>query len=422
MKRLYIVALCFILSLFSRHIEAADRFPAFDVYQVRLYIPIETIVEVYQEDLEHEVGFNFSYNIVGQLFPDSGDGHIQKVSEGFSGTTDKSTPWKTLTELLAAYQRRDAAAVKALYTPESLPFIEKLLSDPEVNARFTVYMESIKEMEVLLGFEHKGGFLALTNIDFGDSPESGLTYFHLKQVGSEYLLNSTTLNEPITFNLSRFLQLGNKLKDLPAPKHGLSIEKIGTGDGTVIGSGIDCGEDCLEVYVEGTAVWLQATPDEYSTFEDWMVNGEPLKGQLSIKEDTIVTAVFEKIPPKEYTLTIETAGTGAGVVSDSETECEAADCLEFSTLYADEAEAPFVESGIDCGETCNVTYTEGTTIRLKAVAMEGSEFVEWLVNGEPLVANPEITDDVTMTAVFDAITSPEEEQPEAPQTEESQQP
>jgi len=118
-------------------------------------------------------------------------------------------------------------------------------------------------------------------------------------------------------------------------------------------------------------------------------------------------------------LTIEKSGTGDGTINDNETACESADCLELFSLYADEEEAPFAESGIDCGETCNATYTEGTTVYLKAVAAEGSEFVEWQVNGEAVKVPLEMAQDKAITAVFEEVSPPEEE-PDDPQSEQPQ--
>lgn len=51
----------------------------------------------------------------------------------------------------------------------------------------------------------------------------------------------------------------------------LEIEKIGTGDGTVVSTpaGIDCGMDCSEEFLSGTVVDLEATPDLGSNFAGW---------------------------------------------------------------------------------------------------------------------------------------------------------
>jgi len=49
----------------------------------------------------------------------------------------------------------------------------------------------------------------------------------------------------------------------------LNVNKIGSGRGTVIGNGINCGADCLETYPIGTTVILSARPASGSVFEGW---------------------------------------------------------------------------------------------------------------------------------------------------------
>ncbi len=427
----YLVTNIVVLMALVGHADATDVFPEFSTSEVRVYIPIEDIIQAYQEDIEHEVGFNFSYNINGQ-FMDPGQGHVQTMAEGFSGKSDKGSPWKTLTELLAAYHNADIASVKSLYTPESQEYIEELLSEQAVKERFINYMKVIEGMDIKMGFYHKNGFVAFVDLDLGETAEFRyrLTPFFLVPRGSEYFLSYVKLDEAITANISLFLQLGHTVAELPAPKHGLSVEKSGTGDGTVRGSGIDCGEDCIEVFVEGTAVWLKADGDEYSTFEGWLVGGEPLTDRLVIEEDTTVTAVFTKTPPKEYTLTIETAGTETGTVTDSDTACEpdAENCLELFSFHAGAEDAPVELVGLDCGETCSATYTEGTTVYLNATAAEGFEFKGWalLEDGEAPESPLEISADTTITAIFEEVAAPDEEPtdeeplPEEPEPEQTQ--
>lgn len=415
MKHVYVILLCSLILVFSIwDANAEDSFPEFLMSDIRVYVPIEQIIHGYQEDLEHEIGFNFSYNIHGQLFPEPAQGHIQALAEGFSGKTDKGTPWKTLTELLSAYHHTDIEMVKSVYTAETQEYITQFLSDPNVKERFIQYMNAVKGMRVILGFEHKHGFVAFIELDYGEAAENrySQTYFFFVRNGVEYLLSRVTLDEAITANIATFLQLEHDVSKLVAPKYGLSIEKIGAGRGKVNGTGIDCGEDCIEVYVEGTALWLKAEADQYSTFEGWQVNGQPLSDRLVIKEDTTVTAVFNKIPPKEYTLTIAMAGDGTGAVTDSDAACEAEDasCLELFSFYAGAEEAPVELVGMDCGDTCSATYTEGTTVYLHAAAAEGSEFVEWQVNGTAVAEPLEISGDTTLTAVFDLIEASEAEE------------
>jgi len=49
----------------------------------------------------------------------------------------------------------------------------------------------------------------------------------------------------------------------------LTVQKVGTGFGTVSGVGIDCGGDCSHSYNRGLPVTLTATPTAPSTFTGW---------------------------------------------------------------------------------------------------------------------------------------------------------
>ena len=73
----------------------------------------------------------------------------------------------------------------------------------------------------------------------------------------------------------------------------VTVTLAGSGSGSVVGSGIDCGTVCTSEYQEGTVLHLKAIPDEGSVFSAWLVNGEPITGPLSVGENMIVTAVFE---------------------------------------------------------------------------------------------------------------------------------
>ena len=76
----------------------------------------------------------------------------------------------------------------------------------------------------------------------------------------------------------------------------LTVTKEGSGEGTVVGSGIFCDEnkrDCTEIYPDETILHLKAFPNPGSQFKGWFVGGQPQEGTLVIRKDITVTAIFE---------------------------------------------------------------------------------------------------------------------------------
>jgi len=86
------------------------------------------------------------------------------------------------------------------------------------------------------------------------------------------------------------------LKDM-AYGRTLSMTRDGTGAGTVTSSptGIDCGEDCTELYISGTTVTLTATADSGSSFAGW--SGDCSGDSLTMDADTTCTATFNLTEP-----------------------------------------------------------------------------------------------------------------------------
>jgi len=81
-----------------------------------------------------------------------------------------------------------------------------------------------------------------------------------------------------------------------APNYTLTVNKNGTGTGTVSSSpvGISCGGDCSEAYAEGTVVTLTATPSGGSVFAGWVGGGCSGIGTcvVTMNSDLTVTATF----------------------------------------------------------------------------------------------------------------------------------
>jgi len=112
------------------------------------------------------------------------------------------------------------------------------------------------------------------------------------------------------------LLMGSGMK----PQHTLTVNKSGTGGGTVTGTGISCGSDCSETFDAGTEVTLTAAAVSGSVFAGWSGGGcsgkEPCK--VTMNAATTVTATFEIIPyqfvinPSEGTYGTKVTITGSG--------------------------------------------------------------------------------------------------------------
>lgn len=86
---------------------------------------------------------------------------------------------------------------------------------------------------------------------------------------------------------------------IPPQYYTLEVVKNGTGSGSVVSepSGIDCGLDCTEPYLEGSVVTLTATVVSGSIFAGWAgdCTGNELTCTLTLNSNSQVTATFNDI-------------------------------------------------------------------------------------------------------------------------------
>src|SRR6185295_9913725 len=136
----------------------------------------------------------------------------------------------------------------------------------------------------------------------------------------------------------------------PAQQFNLSVNKTGTGSGTVTSNpaGISCGGTCTASYTSGTVVTLTASAAGGSTFSGWSGGGCSGTGTCSVTMTaaTTVTASFTA-QAQQFNLTVSKTGTGSGTVTSN-------------------------PAGINCGSTCTAPYTSGTVVTLTASAAGGS--------------------------------------------------
>ena len=158
------------------------------------------------------------------------------------------------------------------------------------------------------------------------------------------------------------------------PKYTLTIYRSGSGTVASSPAGINCGSDCSEPYLSGTAVALSATPASGYYFSGWsgacVGTGECTVTMTVAKS---VTATFKANP----VLTVSRSGIGTVVSSPA---------------------------GINCGSDCSEPYSNGTAVTLSATPASGYYFGGWsgacVGTGECAVT---MTAAKSVTATFKAI-------------------
>ena len=137
----------------------------------------------------------------------------------------------------------------------------------------------------------------------------------------------------------------------------LSVNKTGTGGGTVtssdVPSTISCGSTCTQDYpTHASGFSLTASPDANSDFIGWSGDCTPSGNVCRIADFSAarnVTAEFEPIP--SYTLTVSPTGTGRGTVTSD-------------------------VGGISCPGTCSASFERGTVVTLSETT-DNSTFGGW---------------------------------------------
>jgi hypothetical protein len=184
---------------------AADVFPQFVKNKLSFAVPRNTPGCV--SDPGSLVGSNYVYQLNGQVFANPASGHIQSLAEGFSGKSNGSSPWKTLTELLAAYQRGSAETeVRSLYTTSSGEFLNQVYGDAEVKARFQEMGRTISGMQAVMGYDYGGIFMAQVKLQFKGGHQE-MTQFCFALEGGRYKLLALPMQKlgPALMNIGMFL-------------------------------------------------------------------------------------------------------------------------------------------------------------------------------------------------------------------------
>ena len=215
----------------------------------------------------------------------------------------------------------------------------------------------------------------------------GVTKTHALQAGSPALDTGTIkdlTDADVTVDQRDKARPQNGTADIGAfesTTYDLAVTLAGTGGGEVTATGIDCGSDCDQTYIEGTQVTLTADPADYSTFTGWSGDCTGTGNcTLTMSENKDVTATFNLA---SYTLTVQKTGEGDGTVTSNPV-------------------------GINCGTDCTQNYNGGTQVTLTADPDDSSLFAGWSGGGCSGTGTCVVTMTAakTVTADFDAAQGP----------------
>ena len=149
----------------------------------------------FKPDASHLEAGKLAYTLTGQVFPD-GEGKITLAS----GATPRSTPWETLSELLAAYQAKNFKAVRGLYIPG--PESDGVVTDLSSNPQWLPMMEKMKNPCILLAYQQGNRFLAY--VRFQDGELKFVLPFTFELIEKQYLISPRLPdpNLPVNWNIA----------------------------------------------------------------------------------------------------------------------------------------------------------------------------------------------------------------------------
>ncbi|MDJ0928347.1 MAG: InlB B-repeat-containing protein, partial [Gammaproteobacteria bacterium] len=164
------------------------------------------------------------------------------------------------------------------------------------------------------------------------------------------------------------------------PQYQLTVSMTGAGQGTVTSApaGIDCGNSCNALFNDSTNVVLTPVASAGSEFIGWSGPADCADGNVTVSVELACVAQFSLLAPTEYPLTVTLAGGGSGTVTSNPT-------------------------GIDCGQTCQEQYADGTPVTLAAVAAAGSQFDGWSGDADCSDASVIVDRAVNCVASFSTI-------------------
>ncbi len=184
-------------------------------------------------------------------------------------------------------------------------------------------------------------------------------------------------------------------------KFSLNVTKIGTGTGTVTSTpaGIDCGEDCTEVYMVDTVVSLTPVPAGGSSFAGWTGNPDCSDGAATMDSDKTCTAIFnlDSPPPPPHSDSADISVTKSAGPDPVDVGGELVYSISVQNQGPDEAPGASVVDILSPGLTF-VSASEGCTLSGSTVTCDLGDMSSGETINKTIVVIPTQTGTITNTA------------------------
>jgi len=128
-----------------------------------IHVKIPAELPDLQQDTIARKGDFLEYDVTGQEITDTAAYEITPIE-----STDKSSPWLVLGQLLRAYAGGNIDNIKALYTKASVNQINKVLNSSDATGRYLTLVKEIKTMHVYFAMDYDNGIIALVETNPGN--------------------------------------------------------------------------------------------------------------------------------------------------------------------------------------------------------------------------------------------------------------
>jgi hypothetical protein len=144
--------------------------------EIHVQVPIE--LPGLQQDTLARKGDFLVYDVTGQEIKDTVAYELHQIV-----SSDKSTPWMVLGELLDAYKSGSLEKITELYTKSSRALIDKFLSAADAKEKFLSNVKDIKTMHPYFIMDYDNGLIALVETSPGNADR-----FRFEKQGDKYML------------------------------------------------------------------------------------------------------------------------------------------------------------------------------------------------------------------------------------------